>query len=204
MELVDQDTDTFTVKFSVDQVLSRLTPDFEDDLLYNLNILQENVAAALVFESTATLDQYLTTVHVQWEILPVGTVDEVLRKMLLGKPPISSEQQGVMRERLGVMARLNPKNYIAGTTGFLRYFGAKFADDFVAFENLQYGNAIYVMFQQWETLCQRSRIDLLKGPREGFERIIHSEGWIKRLESSLKHYRENQQRRDGTYSPAKS
>jgi hypothetical protein len=28
--------------------------------------------------------------------------------------------------------------YIAGTDGFLRYFGAKFGDDFVVFENVRF------------------------------------------------------------------
>src|SRR3569623_357959 len=39
----------FLVKFAVDQVLNRRTPNFEQELLYNLNLLQENVGAADVF-----------------------------------------------------------------------------------------------------------------------------------------------------------
>ena len=33
------------------------------------------------------------------------------------------------------MHRLRPESYVIGTTNFARYFGAKFGDDFVAFEN---------------------------------------------------------------------
>ena len=95
-----------------------------------------------------------------------------------------------MKERLAVFARLRPTHFISGTSGFVRYFGAKYADDFVIFENVRYGNAIYVMFEQWQTLSQKSRIDLLKGDFDGFERIEHRDGWEHRLEAMLERHRE--------------
>jgi hypothetical protein len=181
----------YVLKFAVDQVLSKRSSTFETDLLYNLNILQENVGAADVFPSAATLAEYMATVRVDWEILPPGTVDEVVKRILLGKRRISDHQRKTMEERLKVMARYKPVAYIAGTSGFLRYFGAKFEDDFVAFENLTYGNALYVMFERWETLSRRSRVDLLKGPRDGFERIEHRDGWVQQLSALLKRHRKN-------------
>jgi hypothetical protein len=89
----------------------------------------------------------------------------------------------VMEELLAVFARLKSTHFISGTSGFVRYFGAKYDDNFVVFENIRYGNAIYVMFERWQELSQRSRIDLLKGDHEGFERIEHREGWEDRLEA---------------------
>ncbi|MFB6448818.1 hypothetical protein [Bradyrhizobium tunisiense] len=65
--LLEQQGDTWIVKFAIDQVISRSAPDFENDLLYNLNILQENVATADVFESTATIEEYAATIRVDWE-----------------------------------------------------------------------------------------------------------------------------------------
>ena len=184
-----------TLKFAVDEVLSRTAPDFEAELLYNLNILQENVGAVDVFASTATLADFIATIRLSWEILPPGNLDEVVRRMLQGKRQVSEPQQKVMRQRLAVLERLNPQNYIAGTNEFLRYFGAKFDDDLVAFENLNYGNALYVMFENWEALSRRSRIDLLKGPREGFERIPHDDGWEDRLKAILRRTRQRTDRR---------
>ena len=42
----------------------------------------------------------------------------------------------------------------------------------------EYGNAIYVMFEDWEELSKRSRLELLRD-RNGaaFERIVHRPGW---------------------------
>lgn len=183
------DSGEFVLKFAVDQVLSKQDSDFESELLYNLNILQENVGAADVFPSKATLAEYKASVKVDWEILPPGTVDEVIKKMLAGKRAVTDEQKQVMTERLKVMAKHSPKDYIAGTNGFLRYFGARFEDDFVVFENLTYGNALYVMHENWKTLSKRSRIELLKGPRDEFERIEHREGWDDKLAALLRNHR---------------
>jgi len=47
----------------------------------------------------------------------------------------------------------------------------------VVFENVEYGNAAYAMFEQWETLSQRTRLELLAGPAEGFIRVVHRPGW---------------------------
>jgi hypothetical protein len=196
VQLLAEDVDTITVKFAVDQVLSRTAADFDDDLLYNLNILQEVLGATNVFRSEATTAEFLRTVHVDWEILPAGRgVDEVLAEMLQNKRPVSAEKQREMRERLAVLAGMNPIEYIAGTSEFLRYFGARFDDDFIVFENLNYGNAIYVMYERWEELSKRSRIDLLKGRREGFQRIPHNDNWERRLRYVLREHLEAKARR---------
>jgi hypothetical protein len=81
----------------------------------------------------------------------------------------------------------NPGRFnLAGSSGFLRYFGAQFRGDLVVFENIVYGNALYVMYGQWKDLSKRSRIDLLKGPRDGFDRIEHRKGWEKQLRALLR------------------
>lgn len=169
------------IKFAVEQVLKRDAPDFEDDLLYNLNILQENVGSGDVFPSDASFADYAATIKVDWEILPAGNIDEIVEKILKGKRPVSDEKRRIMVERLKAIGALKPQHFIAGTNEFLRYFGAKFKDDLVVFENLNYGNALYVMYEAWEELSKRSRIDLLKGPRDGFDRIEHGEGWREKL-----------------------
>jgi len=186
IDVIDKNANGYAVKFAVNQVLSRRTKNFNQELLYNLNLLQENVGAADVFSSAATLADYAATIRVDWQILPPGTVDEVVRAMLKGKRPVTPEQEGVMRDRIAFMAKLKPEAYIAGNDGFLRYFGAKFNENLVAFENVRYGNAIYVMFESWPELSRRSRVDLLNGPRDSFERVEHREGWKERLTALIK------------------
>jgi hypothetical protein len=195
--LLEQQGDAWIVKFAIDQVISRSAPDFESDLLYNLNILQENVAAADVFESTATIEDYAATVRVDWELLPAGQIgpqDMAERLIAQAKAP-TELQKATILSRLQIFEKLKPTHFISGTSGFARYFGAKYGDDFVVFENIRYGNAMYVMFEDWQTLSQKSRIDLLKGGREGFERIEHRENWEDKFKAMLEHYRKESRRR---------
>jgi hypothetical protein len=176
----------FHLRFSVEQVLDRKASDFNEDLLFNLNLLMEVTGGADVFPSDMTLEEYAKTVRLTWDVLPPGKVDEVLERMLRGKPPVSIELRKGMEERLKVLHRFQPQSYLAGTSGFLRYFGAMFRDDLVVFENVEYGNALYAMYADWKVLSQRSRIDLLKGPRDGFDRIEHRRGWEKQLRALLR------------------
>lgn len=177
------------IKFAIDQVINRRTPNFERELLYNLNLLQENVGAADVFKSTATMEEFAERVRVDWQLLPPGTVDEVIAAILRGKKKPSAQQEAVMRDRITVINQLKPEAYITGTDGFLRYFGAKFGDDFVAFENIQYGNALYLMYEAWQILSKRSRIDILAGDPDTYTRIEHRKGWIAQFKEIVRAYR---------------
>jgi len=189
-EIIRRSPQGTLVKFEVDQVLRRTSTDFEEALLFNLNLLQENVGAVDVFTSTATLADYAATIHVDWQILPPGKVDDVVKGLLAGnKKPVTADIEAVMRERVSVLAALKPTAYVAGTDKFLRYFGAKFGDDLVVFENVHYGNAIYVMRQNWQELSKRSRLDLLKGTNENVDRITHTDGWKEALMSLINSYR---------------
>ncbi|MDP3495483.1 MAG: hypothetical protein Q8R82_20435 [Hyphomonadaceae bacterium] len=194
VDLLEKRGSVFIVKFTIDQVINRRTPNFPQELLYNLNLLQENVGAADVFPSAATLVEYAATVHVDWQLLPPGSVDEVLQAMLAGRKPVSAAEHGVMKDRITVMSQLRPEAFVTGTDGFQRYFGAKFGDDFVVFENLRYGNAMYVMFEDWQALSQKSRVELLAGDPASFERIIHQPGWIDKLKAELAAYRKRKRR----------
>jgi hypothetical protein len=183
------------VKFAVDEVINRRTPNFRDALFFNLNILQENVGAVGVFVSAATLAEYAATVRVDWELLPAGaSIDQIVASMK-ERSAIDTQTEAVVRARLTAMRRLNPEAYVIGTTGFVRYFGAKFGDDFVAFENIRYGNAIYVMRENWQILSQKSRTELMTGNYEEVTRIEHREGWEETLTSYVKAYRKNQRKR---------
>lgn len=179
----------FVFKFHVDAVLRRGTDGFEAELLYALNVLQENVGSVDVYAADATREDYLQTVYVSWELLPPGERDATIAKILSGFKTPSEELRKTIDARYKLLASLKPKAFVRGTSGFQRYFGAQFADDLVVFENLEYGNAIYVMFEDWQALSQQSRLDLLKGDTTKFIRIIHSPGWESRLREAVKNGR---------------
>jgi len=176
----------FVFRFRVEEILDRRAADFGNALLSNLNLLQENTGAADVFAADADPTEYLKTISVYWEILPPGERSEMLAHILRKFREPSNELKAKLLDRYSFLEKLKPVAYISGTSGFQRYFGAKFADNLVVFENLEYGNAIYVMFDEWEELSKLSRLELLKDRgKAGFERIVHREGWKETLKTVI-------------------
>jgi hypothetical protein len=194
IELLDRETKdgkrVFVFKFHIDEVLNRTERNFEDDLFSNLNLLQENVGAADVFPATATREDYLKTIFVDWEILPPGKRDDIVSRILSGYRSPTTELQKKLLARYDQLNKLKPIAFINGTSGFQRYFGAKFSDKLVAFENIEYGNAMYVMYDQWEELSKKSRLELLGGSRTGFDRIVHTAGWEEKFSELIRDKRQ--------------
>ena len=185
IELMSDNSNTvnqFVIKFSVEEVLNKKTANFLDDLFYNLNILQENVGNSDVFSSDTTFEEYTRTIYVDWEILPAGQRDSNLRLLISKFRLKTKEDIDRIIDRYDVLNNLRPKEFISGTSGFRRYFGAKFSDNLVVFENLEYGNAIYVMYDNWKALSQKTRIELLTGDNTGFDRIVHTKSWKVQLD----------------------
>lgn len=177
-------SDGVLIKFSVDHTLDRRHARFSEDLLHCINLLQENAGVTGVFASTATRDEFIGTLALDWEVFPPGTTAEVIAAITKsGKGP---RPNGLMEERVKFFAKLKPTRFMRGVGGFGSYVGAQFADDLVVFENVNHGNALYVLFEDWAEVSRRSRSDLLKGTTENYERFLHTEGWEDRFEEFMK------------------
>lgn len=192
IELVGQEAgaeETYVFRFMVSEVMDSTTRTFKDSLLFNLNLLQENVAACDAFPSDATVAEYLKTIYVNWEILPPGEREQNIARILknVGDTPEIREK---IRDRYEFFEKLNPQAFIQGHGGFKRYFGAKFSDNLVVFENMEYGNAIYVMFTDWAGQSQKTKQELLAsdGAGKDFVRIPHLTAWKNAVKKVIKHH----------------
>ena len=184
IELLGEDAtvDALVFKFTVNEVLNRRDADFGTGLLFVLNLLQENVGAVDVYAATASREDYLKSLYVDWEILPPGEQGNVERILSGVRAPTEALRKQVT-ERYNVLMSLRPSAIIRGTSGFRRYFGAKFGEECVVFENVEYGNAIYVMFEDWQRLSQMTRLELRADMNDsrGFVRVEHRRGWKGKL-----------------------
>lgn len=182
-------------RFTVDELLDRSAPDFQERLLFDLNLLQENVGNHGIFSSQASMAEYLNTLYVNWELLPPGereaNIARIVRTVKNADPRIRQQ----IAARYDFLARLRPQQFIRGTNGFRNYFGAQFAPDLVVFENVEYGNAVYMMFEDWASLSQKSRTELLAQDKDKMVRIPHTEGWQDRLYDRIQ--KERRKRRQG-------
>lgn len=182
----DVQAQALVFRFTVDEVLDRTAPDFHGRLLFNLNLLQENVGNHDVFPSSAPVEAYLRTLYVNWELLPPGERDENIAKIFRSLKTDDPRVRQRITQRYDFLARLKPLQFIRGTNGFRNYFGAQFAPDLVVFENVEYGNAIYVMFEDWATLSQKSRTELLAQHPDHIVRIPHTADWRGRLSDLIR------------------
>lgn len=168
---------SYVIKFEVEEVMDKNSQDFKDRLLKNLNILQENIGHCDVLAAGRTLKEYLETLRVSWEILPPGTREEALTRLTKGRT-ITGQDMKNIEDRYDFFQTLKPAKLIYGMSGSDRYFGALLRDSLVVFENVDYGNAIYMMFEDWQILSRKSRVELLSGRYgKNFERVVHRKGW---------------------------
>jgi len=182
--------DTALVKFQIDQVLDRTADTFEDDLLFALNLLQESTGVVGVYASDASREDFIGTVLLDWEVFPPGSVDELIASLTRHAGSLSPEKAGIVADRVKLFNQLPVEHLIRGAGSFGTYVGALYADDLVVFENVNYGNALYVLYADWQDVSKRSRLDLIKGTSENFDRIVHTDGWQLRftelIEAELK------------------
>lgn len=128
-------------------------------------------------------------IMLRWEIFPPGTVDEVVGFFSKGMKSNRGRHDGILRERVEAFMALKPEAYIRGVDRFNRYIGAKVSDHLVVFENWRYGNALYILYENWKEISKQSRLDLLQDTNAHFDRIIHGPGWRERLEETIRQKR---------------
>lgn len=174
---------SYIISFRVQEILNKNSVGFKDSLFENLNLLQENVGAIGVEAANLSISEYAKSLQVSWEILPPGSLNETLQRVFRGKTP-TMQQNDTTTERYKFFQSLKPQSLVFGQSGFRRYFGALLEENLVVFENVEYGNAIYILFDNWEELSKLSRLDLLSGRFNGsFERVIHSSEWKSKVQA---------------------
>lgn len=179
----------YTIKVSIDILLNKKAPDFEADLFFGINLLQENVFSCGVFDANATEDDYIRSRTVGWQLFPPGKKDQVVAELKSHFRNVTPEQATKIQARADYIESLHPLQYIVGQGMNSRYFGAKFKDDLVVFENIEYGNAIYILFDNWEQLSKMSRIDIIQRHQKDFIRLVHRKGWEQTLKHNLDRWR---------------
>jgi hypothetical protein len=161
------------------------SPDFH----MAASLVRENLGEAHAIASDLSVDDWLEDQIVGWELLPVGkshpavTVAEIVEKLGGGLRP---DKAAVLQERLDAMTAFGPTAVIIGREAFRRYVGYQFKADLVVLENFDYGNALYVLYSDWETDSSRPRLELIADPDANFDRVVHRRGWQGKVEHLLR------------------
>ena len=170
-------------------VEKKFAPSVDPDsraVLYAASLARHWFDRADVLELADTGAIKLPTSTLDWEVFPPGTTDDD-KKFLAAKLGTKVDPKVVAEatSRLTEVKKLGPQQMLIGTSGMERYLGFKFEDDFVVFENIRHGNALYILQENWKDLSKLSRTELLKNHSSEILRIIHKDGWEKKLEHAV-------------------
>jgi len=171
----------YIIKISTNQVLNSRIANFDQELFFSINLLQENIGSVDVYDSSTTYAEFIGTLHVEWELLPPGEADEDLNRITRNLRNITPERLQEISDRSLFIREQKPLYNIYGKSGMLRYFGAKFSDNLVVFENADYGNALYILFENWEELSKLSRLEIQTRPSDQYIRIRHTGNWKEKV-----------------------
>lgn len=178
-------TKCWNVVFTLDPPIDRSDKDYNQKLLFGLSLLHEITGKCDVYPSDAKASDIAIMKKVSWEIFPPGKRDfktELSRR--LSKADTKTRESII--NRAAVVESLKPKEFIFGSGLASNYYGALFADDLVLFENLEYGNATYILYEKWEQISKLSRTEILTTQKD-FNRIIHDSSWEDQIKHIIKH-----------------
>tara|TARA_R110002051_G_scaffold308027_1_gene379362 strand:+ start:46 stop:1002 length:957 start_codon:yes stop_codon:yes gene_type:complete len=181
-ELLEETDNDFKIKVSVDIILNRNDDNFDEELFFVINLLQENIHSVNVFSAETTREEYLRTLSLTWDIFPPGERNHDIEIILRGSKNLTPKKVEEVQNKYDYLVSLNPFEIISGLSGMRKYFGVKFSENLIVFENLNYGNAIYVLFENWEELSKMSRTEIQTRPAHEYIRIKHTPNWKQSLE----------------------
>lgn len=129
----------------------------------------------------------LPTKKVNWEILPKGEYPWERVKSLLNvyTKDLNNSRKTLIKRRMEVLNQYNPTNLIIGRGGFKGYWILGFENKNVyVLESLYYGNATYILGNDWEYISQLTKSEILQKELHE-ERIIHGNNWEGEIDKLL-------------------
>lgn len=188
----EQVDDRFRFTIAVDRVFAADTAGNEPDLLMAASLTRHTTGGSRLIPTNQRLTDWAREQQMQWEFLPPGegrlpNFEAVARRAGL---VAGTRAYDTTHERFTAMNELGAERIYVGENGFARYVAFHFPRA-VVLENFQYGNALYVMYEDWEELSRRSRTDLMADPEAGYTRIEHRGNWRAQLDGTLARRRQD-------------
>ncbi|MDU1891957.1 MAG: hypothetical protein E6767_14820 [Dysgonomonas sp.] len=148
------------------------------EIFGHCSVLKKNLAPSL---------EEIPTKKVNWHILPKGEypwtkTQSLLNEYTQGRGP---RKKLLMEHRVKTIAEYRPTSIIIGNGGFKGYWIFEFADKGIyVLESLYYGDATYVMGNNWERVSQMTKGEILNNDLHK-NRLIHRLGWEKGIDKIL-------------------
>lgn len=181
-ELIAEKDGDVVVGYRVSEVLNSLDKNFETELLFCLNLLQENFGTCDVVPVGEQLKEKPAYKRLEWEVLPPGFWRDQSQVEKL-KSRLGEDKAKMFIERLEYIESLGPLERYEGQSylGNRLYYVFVFKNSVLA-ECPLFGNAAYLLkgdkMASWQDTFIKSKRTALG---EGATRILHIGDWKKRL-----------------------
>lgn len=122
-----------------------------------------------------------------WVLLPPGEhpwgrIEAHIKATFRGKAP--TVEKAVLARQQAILT-LGPSTIVTGKGGFSDYIAYILRDrDLVILESVYYGNALYVLGDNWEAISRMTKAEIIRDDLAE-DRIVHTKGWFARLASVL-------------------
>jgi hypothetical protein len=175
----------YVLTIQTSEVVDKKDAQFNFVLLYNINVLLESFGKVDIFQENPSDDEFLKNIYLSWEILPIGQRDVIIAKLLASYRRIPEGITEKITEKKEFFDSLKPKNYVFGLSKTRRYFGALFNEDLVIFENIDYGNAIYILGKDWRQNSQLTKAELRRNSNLDVTIVEHRGHWKKNVSNII-------------------
>lgn len=172
--------DEVFVSFRLSEAIKKSANDFQDQVLFGLNLMWENVLSYGIENAATPMNEFEHVISVNWKIFPVGTrlSGEFARIVARGRTPAElAENVRLIEARYRFLVGLGAKTMIQGFESFCGYIGAQLDDDIVVFDKIKYGNAAYVVQGPWEEMSKMPRLILRKKYGNRVVPVSHHGDW---------------------------
>lgn len=144
------------------------------------NVMLEIFGQCQAVHSETLSSLVFATRRVNWKFLPQGKrswseIRQPMEEVLQRESRIAQRERA--RDRLASFNAREPSQIVIGQGGFHGYVAFCFPDyGFSILESIYFGNATYVLGEDWETLSQLSKTEIISEDL-ALSRIIHDQFW---------------------------
>lgn len=184
-EIVDKRENEVVVGFKINKTLNKSDKNFQKDVLFHLNLIQENFGKCDIIPVGETLKERRVYRKLNWEVLPPGWWTDGSQVQRV-KERLGPHTQ-LFIERIRYIESLDPLERYEGQS----YLGSRLYYVFV-FEKCvlaecpMFGNAIYILDRDrtdsWQDIFAKTKKEVLE---TGVKRVLHRGDWKRRLKGIL-------------------
>ncbi len=184
----------FTIKIASNHDLLLVTPTIqflfenEDIIKHVINLFLEIFGECEIF--TGDLERIKPTKirRLNWEVLPQGKMPwtKVKKHVQNIVDDAPEGNQPIIRDRFETINNYQPNFMAIGKAGFRGYVVFGFINNNIfVLESIYEGNATYIFNQNWESLSQLTKAEILNANLQE-DRIIHRKSWPNKIHKLLK------------------